>query len=43
MHAAAKIEDIGLCNARGDQEAVFLALVESQRAELHSHCYRMLG
>src|SRR5215218_408710 len=43
MHAAAKIEDIGLCNARGDQEAVFLALVDSQRAELHSHCYRMLG
>src|SRR5215216_5423762 len=43
MHAAAKFEDIGLCNARGDQEAEFLALVDSQRAELHSHCYRMLG
>jgi RNA polymerase sigma-70 factor (ECF subfamily) len=38
MSVGLNIEDVGL-----NDEGAFRALVEAQRAELHSHCYRMLG
>ena len=36
-------EDELLEAARGGDEGAFRSLVESRRAELHAHCYRMLG
>jgi RNA polymerase sigma-70 factor (ECF subfamily) len=36
-------EDELLASARGGDEQAFRALVETCRAELHAHCYRMLG
>ena len=36
-------EDELLEGARGGDEEAFRNLVESRRAELHAHCYRMLG
>src|SRR5215218_3618012 len=43
MSIGLNIEDIGLHEADQSDEDAFRALVEAQRAELHSHCYRMLG
>jgi RNA polymerase sigma-70 factor, ECF subfamily len=43
MSVGLNIEDVGLREAGRDDEGAFRALVEGQRAELHSHCYRMLG
>ena len=43
MSVALKIEDVGLREAAGGDEGAFRALVEGECAELHAHCYRMLG
>jgi RNA polymerase sigma-70 factor (ECF subfamily) len=43
MSVGLNIEDVGLREADDGDEGAFRALVEAQRAELHSHCYRMLG
>ena len=43
MSVDVNIEDVGLRDAARGDEGAFRALVEAQRAELHSHCYRMLG
>ncbi|HLH13203.1 MAG TPA: sigma-70 family RNA polymerase sigma factor [Solirubrobacteraceae bacterium] len=32
-----------LARARGGEEAAFAELLDARRAELHAHCYRMLG
>src|SRR5215207_4182748 len=42
MSAPSHIEDVGLREASRN-EAAFRELVEAQRADLHAHCYRMLG
>ena len=42
MAAPSNIEDVGLQQDSRD-EAAFRELVETQRTELHAHCYRMLG
>jgi RNA polymerase sigma-70 factor (ECF subfamily) len=43
MSVAVNVEDIGLRDEGGVDEGAFRALVEAQRADLHAHCYRMLG
>jgi RNA polymerase sigma-70 factor (ECF subfamily) len=43
MRAAADIEELQLAPAGRVDERAFRGLVEAQRAELHAHCYRMLG
>lgn len=43
MAAGSNIEDVGLRDAGRGSEAAFHELVETQRASLHAHCYRMLG
>jgi RNA polymerase sigma-70 factor, ECF subfamily len=43
MPTASDIEDVGLPAARRGDEAAFRELVEAHRADLHAHCYRMLG
>jgi RNA polymerase sigma-70 factor (ECF subfamily) len=43
MPAPPNLEDIGLPAAARRDEGTFRELVDAHRAELHSHCYRMLG
>jgi RNA polymerase sigma-70 factor, ECF subfamily len=43
MPARANIEEVGLRNGDRDETAAFREYVETRRAELHAHCYRMLG
>ena len=42
MSSQADIEDPDAATVSGDDDA-FRCLVEAQRADLHAHCYRMLG
>jgi RNA polymerase sigma-70 factor (ECF subfamily) len=42
MSAPSNIEDVGVLEVSHD-EARFRELAETQRADLHAHCYRMLG
>jgi RNA polymerase sigma factor (sigma-70 family) len=43
VSAASNIEDICLQRGEGRDEAAFRELIEAHRADLHAHCYRMLG
>ncbi|HKH42651.1 MAG TPA: RNA polymerase subunit sigma-70 [Solirubrobacterales bacterium] len=43
MTLGPNIEDTGLPSEAPDRESVFHDLVEGHRADLHAHCYRMLG
>jgi RNA polymerase sigma-70 factor, ECF subfamily len=43
MPARAHIEEHGLRGGDRDDPAAFREYVETRRAELHAHCYRMLG
>jgi len=43
MSVAPGIEHAGLRKAAGGDHEAFRALVEEHRADLHAHCYRMLG
>ena len=43
MSAVSNIERHGLEKPAGPEYAAFDALVEAHRADLHAHCYRMLG
>jgi RNA polymerase sigma-70 factor (ECF subfamily) len=43
MRGASNIEDVALPDAGRYGESTFRELVETHRADLHSHCYRMLG
>jgi len=43
MSRVSNIEDVGLRSGGGGDEAAFGELVETHRADLHAHCYRMLG
>jgi RNA polymerase sigma-70 factor, ECF subfamily len=43
MRTGSNIEDVRLAAAGRVDEGAFRGLVEAQRADLHAHCYRMLG
>ena len=43
MWAQANIQDVKIPSRTAVDEGAFRELVESQRAEIHAHCYRMLG
>ena len=43
MWAQANIQDVEMPSRTAVDEGAFRELVETQRAELHGHCYRMLG
>jgi RNA polymerase sigma-70 factor (ECF subfamily) len=43
MPTSSNLETVALPKGRGDREAAFRELIDRHRAELHAHCYRMLG
>jgi RNA polymerase sigma-70 factor (ECF subfamily) len=43
MPTKSKIEETGLPEGRDDRAAEFRDVVDEHRADLHAHCYRMLG
>ena len=37
------LEDVRVRDAARDDDAAFREIVETQSADIHAHCYRMLG
>jgi RNA polymerase sigma-70 factor (ECF subfamily) len=43
MTSPANLEDVALPRGERDRESAFRELIDRHRADLHAHCYRMLG